>query len=66
MSRTIQRELSDKKMYSEKDVVLFLEKFLKDSSCGDMFDGQPWGEVENERLYFALSEIDCGKFKVTE
>lgn len=62
-SRTIRRELSEEKVYSEKDVVLYLEKFLKGSSCGDMFDGQPWGETENERLYFALSEIDCGNFK---
>ena len=62
-SRTINRELSKEKIYSEEDVVLFLEKFLKGSSCGDCFSIQPWGETENERLYFALSEIGYGKFK---
>jgi len=61
-SRIIRRELSNSKEYSEKDVVLFLEKFLKGSLCGDCFSGQPWGEKENERLYFAISEINYGKF----
>lgn len=65
MSKTIQRELSEEKVYSEKDVVLFLERFLKGSLSGDSFDGCPWGEPENERLYFALSEIDYGNFKRT-
>ena len=63
-SRTIKRPLSDEKVYSEKDVVLYLEKFLKRSLCGDCFDGSLWGAIENERLYFALSEIDYGNFKV--
>ena len=63
-SRTIKRPLSNEKVYSEKDVVLYLEKFLKGSLCGDCFNGSPWGEKENERLYFALSEIDYGNFKV--
>jgi hypothetical protein len=61
-SKTIKRPLSGIKKYSEKDVVLFLEKFLKGSLCGDSFDGCPWGETENERLYFALSEISYEKF----
>lgn len=63
-SRIIRRELSDEKQYSEKDVVLFLEKFLKGSLCGDCFASQPWGETENERLFYAISEIDYGKFVV--
>ncbi len=62
-SRIIRRKLSDEKKFSEKDVVLFLEKFLKGSSCGDCFSDHPWGEIENERLYFAISEIDYGNFK---
>lgn len=61
-SKIIRRELSDEPKYSEKDIVLYLEKFLKGSTCGDAFSGQPWGEVENERLFFAINEIDIGNF----
>jgi len=66
MSRMIKRELSTVKIYSESDVVNFLEKFLKGSLSGDSFSGRTsWGEPENERLFFALNEIALGNFKVT-
>lgn len=48
------QNLSDIKLYSEKDISEYLKTYLKRSLCGDCFDGSPWGEEENKQLYLAI------------
>lgn len=62
-SKIIKRTLSEVKEYSEKDIVLFIESYLKNVFCGDYFHDCPWGIAENERLYIAIFEIERGKLK---
>ena len=57
-SKILNRELSTEVKYSERDVVLYLEKRLKKSLCGDCFSGSPWGEEENKQVYLLVFGID--------
>jgi len=60
-SRIIKRELSKEKIFSEEDIVLYLETFFAKSFSGDSFSECPWGEESNKWLYVAIFGIEEGQ-----
>lgn len=63
-SRMIRRKLNKEKKYSEEEIVLFLEKYMKKSLSGDTLASAFYGEEENIRLVGAIAEIDDGELDV--
>jgi len=63
-SKILNRDLCKEIKYSERDIVLYLEKKLKKSLCGDCFSESPWGRDENKQLYISIFGIDDRRFGI--
>lgn len=60
MSKLFNHAFSQEKIYSEEDIVNYLESFMSGVMCGDYLSDVPWGVEKNENLYIAIFGIKDG------